>query len=151
MGSAPSGPLRPKNIPMLGRLGFVWPRPLLPLLKSGLFFEEGKVVRTVLPLGCGRCMHLVVVYGYQGASHDPDALANTGLLFDGVLEGAGCCCWGQLWLIVGVFNVQLNLIPFACRRGLGYSSWEGIWRDLQEVSWLYRWAWKGFCCVSSLL
>ena len=30
-------------------------------------------------------MHLVVGYGYEGANHDSDVIARTGLLFDAVL------------------------------------------------------------------
>ena len=37
-------------------------------------FELGRLVRCVLPLGSGRVMHLVVVYGYQGADEDSEKL-----------------------------------------------------------------------------
>ena len=32
------------------------------------FFDCGRVVRCMLPLGAGRFMHLVVLYGYQGTA-----------------------------------------------------------------------------------
>ena len=32
-----------------------------------LFFDCGRAVPCLLPLGAGRFMHLVVLYGYQGA------------------------------------------------------------------------------------
>ena len=46
------------------------------------FFELGRLVRCVLPLGNGRVMHLVVVYGYQGAEDDSEKLSLTYQLFD---------------------------------------------------------------------
>ena len=58
-------------------------------------------------------MHLVVVYGYLGASRDPEALAETLLLFDAVLEelapGAGC----QPGLFVGNFTMWSPTYRFA--------------------------------------
>ena len=36
----------------------------------------------MLPLGFGRFMHLVVLYGYQGAETDAEQLALTDQLFD---------------------------------------------------------------------
>ena len=36
------------------------------------FFDCGRAVRCVLPLGCGRFMHLVVLYGYQGADREAE-------------------------------------------------------------------------------
>ena len=44
-------------------------------LKS--FFGCGRAVWCMLPLGFGRFMHLVVLYSYQGADHDPEQLALT--------------------------------------------------------------------------
>ena len=41
------------------------------------FFDSGRPVRCMVPLGSGRFMHLVVLYGYQGADHDPEQLALT--------------------------------------------------------------------------
>ena len=45
------------------------------------------------PLGGGRFMHLVVLYGYQGADTDSDQLAFTGQFFDAALVDLGDC-WG---------------------------------------------------------
>ena len=47
------------------------------------------VVRCTLPLGAGRFMHLVVLYGYQGADSDPEQFALTDQLFDAALECSG--------------------------------------------------------------
>ena len=43
------------------------------------------MVRCTLPLGAGRFMHLVVLYGYQGADTDAEQLALTDQLFDAAL------------------------------------------------------------------
>ena len=39
------------------------------------FFDYGRAIRCMLPLGAGRFMHLVVLYGYQGADTDAEQLA----------------------------------------------------------------------------
>ena len=49
------------------------------------FFDSGRAVRCMLPLGAGRSMHLVVLYGYQGADADAEQLALTEQLFDAAL------------------------------------------------------------------
>ena len=49
------------------------------------FFDCGRAVRCMLPLGAGRFMHLVVLCGYQGADADPEQLALTDHLFDAAL------------------------------------------------------------------
>ena len=48
------------------------------------FFDYGRAVRCMLPLGHGRFMHLVVLYGYQGADSDHEQLALTDQLFDAI-------------------------------------------------------------------
>ena len=47
--------------------------------------DRGRVVRFLLPLGAGRFMHLVVLYGYQGADADPGRLALTDQFWDAAL------------------------------------------------------------------
>ena len=46
------------------------------------FFDCGRAVRCLVPLGLGRFMHLVVLYGFQGADSDAEQLALTEQLFD---------------------------------------------------------------------
>ena len=41
------------------------------------FFDCGRAVRCTVPLGSGRFMHLVVLYGFQGADSDAEQLALT--------------------------------------------------------------------------
>ena len=49
------------------------------------FFHCGRALRCLIPLGSGRFMHLVVLYGYQGADVDAEQLALTDHLFDAAL------------------------------------------------------------------
>ena len=55
---------------------------LLPLFSFSFFFDCGRGVRCVLPLGGGRVMHLVVLFGYHGADRDSERLALTDQFFD---------------------------------------------------------------------
>ena len=65
----------------------------------------------MLPLGFGRFMHLVVLYGYQGADHDPEQLALTEQLFDAALSELSVVARGQPCLIVGDSDVEPTRIP----------------------------------------
>ena len=58
------------------------------------FFDCGRAVRCMVPLGFGRFMHLVVLYGFQGADSDAEQLSLTEQLFDAAL--------GELVLLLGV-------------------------------------------------
>ena len=86
------------------------------------------IVRCVLPLGAGRFMHMVVLYGYPGADTDAEQFALTDKLFDAALgelsvpEGSPAC-----WL--EIFNVEPTKIPCLSK---GISA--GLWFDL-EASW----------------
>ena len=40
--------------------------PVCATAQFKAFFDCGRVIRCTLPLGAGRFMHLVVLYGYQG-------------------------------------------------------------------------------------
>ena len=70
------------------------------------FFDCGGALRCVLSLGCGRIMHLVVLYGYQGADRDPEQLALTDQLLDAALGELACVAREQPCLLVGDFNVE---------------------------------------------
>ena len=95
------------------------------------FFDYGRAVRCLLPLGAGRFMHLVVVYGYQGADADPELLALTDQLFDAALGELSVVAREQPCLLVGDFNVEPTKIPCLSK---GISA--GLWVDL-EVSWAF--------------
>ena len=83
----------------------------------------------MLPLGAGRFMHLVVLYGYQGAAADPEQLALTDHLFDAALSELSVVARVQPCMLVGDFNVEPTKIPCLAK---GISA--GLWVDL-EVSW----------------
>ena len=69
----------------------LWGAPLsLPTVataqfKRFFFFDCGRAVRFMLPLECGRFLHLVVLYGYQGADREAEKLALTDQLLGAVL------------------------------------------------------------------
>ena len=48
------------------------------------FFHLGRALRCFLPISGGRVIHLVVVYGFQGASTDPEKLRLTEKLLGAV-------------------------------------------------------------------
>ena len=66
------------------------------------FFDCGRVVRCVLPLGFGRFMHLVDLYGYQGADNGIEQLALTEQLFDAAFGELSAVARGQPCLMVGI-------------------------------------------------
>ena len=70
-------------------------------------------------------MHLVVLYGYQGADADAEQLAWTEKLFDAAVGELGVVAQG----LVGDFNVEPTKIPCLAK---GISA--GLWVDL-EASW----------------
>ena len=88
-----------------------------------------RAVRCLLPLGAGRFMHSVVLYGYQGADVDAEKLALTEQLLDATLGELSVVARGQPCLLVGDFNVEPTKIPCLAK---GISA--GLWGDL-EVSW----------------
>ena len=56
-------------------------------------------------------MHLVVLYGCQGADADRDQLALTDQLFDAALGELSVVARGQPCMLVGDFNVEPTKIP----------------------------------------
>ena len=92
------------------------------------FFDCGRALRCVLPLASGRFMHLVVLYGYQGADADAEQLALTEQLFDAALGELRAVALGQPCLLVGDFNVEPTKIPCLAK---GISA--GLWVDFGEV------------------
>ena len=83
----------------------------------------------MLPLGKGRFMHLVVLYGYHGADSDAECLRLTDQLFEAALGELAVVARGQPCLIVGDFNTVPRKIPCLAK---GISA--GLWIDL-EASW----------------
>ena len=92
------------------------------------FFDLGRAVRCMVPLGSGRFMHLVVLYGFQGADSDAEQLFFTEQLFDAALGELSVVARGQPCLLVGDFNVEPTKIPCLAK---GISA--GRWVDLEEA------------------
>ena len=88
------------------------------------FFDCGRAVRCMLPLVFGKFMHLVVLYGYQGADVDAEQLALTEQLFDAAQGELNVVGRGQPCLLVGDFNVEPTKIPCLAK---GISA--GLWID----------------------
>ena len=95
------------------------------------FFDCGRALRCMLPVASGRFLHLVVLYGYQGADGDAERLSLTDQLFDAALGELRVVALDQPCLIVGDFNVEPTKIPCLSK---GISA--GLWVDL-ESSWAF--------------
>ena len=75
------------------------------------FFDCGRAVRCMIPLGLGRFMHLVVLYGYQGADTDAEQLALTEQFLMLPLGELCVVAWVQPSVLVGDFTVEPTKIP----------------------------------------
>ena len=95
------------------------------------FFDCGRALRCMLPVASGRFLHLVVLYGYQGADGDVERLSLTDQLLDATLGELRVVAIDQPCLIVGDFNVEPTKIPCLSK---GISA--GLWVDL-ESSWAF--------------
>ena len=71
-------------------------------------------------------MHLVVVYGYQGAEDDPEKLSLTNQLLDAALCELAVISRGQPCVLAGDFNIEPTKIP-CLLKGIML----GLWFDLQ--------------------
>ena len=65
------------------------------------FFRISRAMRVIFLLGNGGVVHLLVIYGYQGAENDPEKLQLSEHLFAAVLAEARMCCAGQPVLLAG--------------------------------------------------
>ena len=65
----------------------------------------------MVPLGSGRFMHLVVLYGFQGADSDAEQLSLTEHFFDAAVGELSVVARSQPCLLVGDFNVEPTTIP----------------------------------------
>ena len=75
------------------------------------FFRLGRVLRTTLPTAKGGVVHLLVVYGYQGAEEDDEKLRLTDRLLQAVLAEGQVVCIGQPMLIAGDLNADPAVKP----------------------------------------
>ena len=85
--------------------------PSLVTAQFRRFFDCGRALRCLLPVASGRFLHLVVLYGYQGADGDVERLSLTDLLLDAALGELRVVALDQPCLIVGEFNVEPTKIP----------------------------------------
>ena len=92
------------------------------------FFDCGRALRCLIPLGSGRFMHLVVLHGYLGADGHAEQLALTEQLFDAAFGELSVVARGQPCLLVGDFNVEPTKIPCLAK---GISA--GLWVDLESA------------------
>ena len=86
------------------------------------FFDCGRALRCLLPIGGGRFMHLAVLHGHQGAGHDAEQL------FDATLGELEVVAKDQPCVIVGDFNVEPTKIP-CLAKGISV----GLWVDMEEA------------------
>ena len=116
------------GVGVLGMRGGPLAPPTFATAQFKRFFDCGQAVRCMVPLGSGRFMHLVVLYGYQEADTDAEQLALTGRLFDAAFGELSVVAGGQPCLLVGDFNVEPTKIPCLAK---GISA--GLWVDLEEA------------------
>ena len=90
------------------------------------FFDLGRPVRCVLPLGNGRLIHWVVACGFQGADDGAEKLSFTDQLFDAALRELAVVSRGQLCVSAGDFNVEPTKVLFLIKVISA-----GLWVDLQ--------------------
>ena len=107
-------------------LPFAFPTFATAQFKS--FFDCGRAVRCMLPLAAGRFIHLVFLYGFQGADSDAEQLSLTDQLFDAALGELRTVTAGQPCLLVVDFNVEPTKIPCLAK---GISA--GLWVDFGEA------------------
>ena len=119
------------GVGVIGMRGAPLALPTFATAQFKRFFDCGPTIRCMLPLGAGRFMHLVVLYGYQGVDTDAEQLALTEQLFDAALGELGVVARGQPCLLVGDFNVEPTKIPCLSK---GISA--GLWVDF-EASWAF--------------
>ena len=121
---------------VLGLLARGVPPLFLPTIATAQFkrfFDCGRAVRCMLPLGAGWFMHLSVLYGYQGAGTDAEQQSLTDKFSDAALGELGVVAQEQPCLIVGDFNVEPTKIPCLAK---GISA--GLWVDLESAWALAR-------------
>ena len=84
-------------------------------------FDSGRAIRCMLPLGRGRFLHMVVLYGYQGADRDAEKLALTDQLLDAALGELGVVAREQTLLGCWRFQRGAHQDPLPGKRDLGWA------------------------------
>ena len=80
-----------------------------------------------MPLGSGRFMRFVVLYGYQGADASAEQLQLADQLVDAASSELAVVARGQPCLVVGDLNVEPIKIP-----SLGL----GLWKSERISDWM---------------
>ena len=103
-------------------------RPTFATAQFKRFFDCGRAVRCMVPLGLGRFMHLVVLYGFQGADSDAEQLSLTEQLFDLLWVSSVLFLGDSLayWLGISTWSPPKSL---AWQKGFRLGSGV-IWRQL---------------------
>ena len=83
------------GVGVISMMGALVALPTFATAQFMRFFDCGRAVRCLPPLGAGRFMHLVVLYGFEGADADAEQLALTEQLFDAALGELGVVARGQ--------------------------------------------------------
>ena len=121
VGNAGVGVVSLKNAPLA--------LPTFATAQFQRFFDCGRAVRCLRPLGSGRFLNLVVLCGYQGSDTDAEQQALTEQLFDAALAELAVVAGGSPCLLAGDFNVEPTKIPCLSK---GISA--GLWVDL-DAAW----------------
>ena len=85
------------------------------------FFDCGLAVKCMLPLGAGRFMHLVLLYGYQGADSDAGQLAVTEQLFDAALSELSVIAKGAAFYACWRLQRGAHQNPLPGKRDFGWA------------------------------
>ena len=94
--------------------------PLFHAIPATHDFREwvrlGRVLKSVIPVGGGRVVHVMVVYGFQGADSDQEKLVRTDQLFQAVMCELRVVGDGHPFLLLGDFNIEPFKIPCLAKR-----------------------------------
>ena len=85
------------------------------------FFDCGRAVRCMVPLGLGRFVHLVVFLVFQGADSDAEQLSLTEQLFDAALGELSVVSRGQPLFIGWGFQRRAHQNPLLGKRDFGWA------------------------------
>ena len=85
------------------------------------FFDSGCLIQCASLLVNARRVHLVVVYGFQGADEDAEKLCLSNELFDAALCELAVVGRGQPCVIAKDFQCGAHQDPLLVKRGLGWA------------------------------
>ena len=127
--SRDSGPVGHAGVGVVSLRGASLSLPTLATAAFSFFFSQGRALWCHLPVDKGRVVHLVVIYGFQGASTDPEELRLTEKLLDAVLCELAVVASGQPCLLAEDLSVKPSRVP-SLQKGM----MAGHWFNLQASS-----------------